>query len=178
MVLLVTAAELASYLQVPEVDTASAEQAIRTASAWAESKTGLAFTSRTATIRLSGSPATILELPVRPVTQVTAVTIDGTSYADFSLTADGHLYRELSWRTAWGPQIISATIQYGCAVAPDDVKGVVLEVAGGIYDGRLGVQSEQIDDYRVAYSGVLSPTSLETLASYGADVGLLSMTGR
>lgn len=177
MVLLVTAAELASHLQVPEVDTASAEQAIRTSSAWVESKTGLAFTPRAATIRLSGSLATVLELPLRPVTAVSVVTIDGTAYTDFSLTADGHLYRGLSWRTACTPQIVSVTLQYGCAVAPDDVKGVVFEVSGGIYDGRLGVESEQIDDYRIAYSGVLSPTSLEALANYGADVGVLSMTG-
>jgi hypothetical protein len=178
MVLLVTAAELASYLQVPEVDTASAEQAIRTASGWVESKTGVAFTPRTSTLRLSGSLATILELPVRPVTAVTAVTIDGTAYTDFSLTAGGQLYRELTWRTGFGPQVVAPTVKYGCAAPPDDIKGVVLEMSGGIYDGRLGVRSEQIDDYRIAYSGVLSPTSLDTLASYGADVGTLSMTGR
>jgi hypothetical protein len=177
MVLLVTAAELASHLK-KDLDTASAEQAIATASGYVEDKTGYAFTTRTATLTLPSSPALTLQLPVRPVRAVTAVTIGGSSYTDFRLTATGEVYRGRSWRTAYEPQDVEVTITYGIAVVPSSIKGVVLEVAGGIYDGQIGVESEQIDDYRVAYSGVLSHTSLATLAAYGADVASLSMTGR
>jgi hypothetical protein len=178
MVLLVTAAELASHLQVPEVDTASANQAITTASAWVENKTGMAFTPRTATIVLPSSRDREVGLPVRPVRSVTSVSIGGTTYTDARLTASGTLFRTLGWRTTYEPQDVLVTVEFGLLVTPDDIKGLVWEVSGGIYDGRLGVQSEQIDDYRVAYSGVLSETSLSTLSSYGADVGTLSMTGR
>jgi hypothetical protein len=109
---------------------------------------------------------------------VTSVKIGGTSYTDFAITAGGGLYRAGSWRTASAPQTVEVTVQYGCTTVPDDIKGLVLELAGARYEGRLGVESEQIDDYRVAYSGVLSETSMATLAAYGADVAALSMTGR
>ncbi|MET0521481.1 MAG: hypothetical protein ABW156_05820 [Jiangellaceae bacterium] len=177
MVQLITPEELASYLQ-QDLDASTANQAINTASAYVESKTGMAFTPRTATVRLPASTGLEMSLPVRPVTAVASVTIDGTSYADYALTADGTVYRARSWRTAMYPQIVQMTIQYGCAQAPNDIKGVVTELSGGIYDGRLGVQSEAIDDHRVSYSGVLSAVSVQTLANYGADIGSLSMTGR
>lgn len=178
MVLLVTAAQLASHLQVPEVDTLSAEQAIATASAYVETKTGLAFTPRTATIRLPSSAALEMRFPLQPVRAVTAASIDGVPVTDFTLTASGTIYRPRSWRTAYVPQTVRLTVDYGLAATPADIQGVVYELAAGIYDGRLGVESEQIDDYRVAYSGTLSDTSLATLAAYGADVAALSMTGR
>jgi hypothetical protein len=180
MVMLVTAAELASHLQrsFDQYETATANQAITTSSAYVENKTGMAFTARTATITLPSSRDRELSLPLRPVRSVTAVSIGGTTYTDARLTASGTLYRDLGWRTTYAPQDVLATVQYGLLVTPDDIKGLVCELSGGIFDGRLGVQSEQIDDYRVAYSGVLSATSLATLANYGADVGTLSMTGR
>lgn len=178
MVLLVTAGQLASHLQVPEVDTLSAEQAIATCSAYVETKTGLAFTPRTATIRLPSSGGLELHFPLRPVRAVTAASIDGVPVTDFQLTAAGTIYRARSWRTAYAPQTLLLTVDYGMASTPADIQGVVLELAGGIYDGRLGVEAEQIDDYRVSYSGVLSETSRAILAAYGADVAALSMTGR
>lgn len=178
MVLLVTAEELASHLQRDDLDRASAEQAIRTASAWMESSTRLAFTSRTATVRLPSAWTRLIDWPLRPLRSVTSVTIDGTAYTDHTVTADGALWRSAGWQTTWAPQTVEVTATYGFQATPDDVKGVVLEVAGGIYDGRLGVESEQIDDHRVSYSGVLSETSLSTLASYGSGVGTTAMRGR
>lgn len=181
MVLLVEAEELASHMQRGEddpLDRASAEQAIATSSSFVESKTGLAFTPRTATVRLPSSAGLLLQIPLRPLTAVVSAKIGGTAYTDFVLTADGAIHRTRSWRTTVAPQIVEVTVQFGCARAPDDIKGVVYEMAEGIYDGRLGVESETIDDYRVAYSGVLSATSVQTLANYGADVAALSMAGR
>lgn len=178
MVLLVTAEELASHLQQDGLDRASAEQAIRTSSAWVESTTGLAFTSRTSTIRLPAGWARQLYLPMRPVRSVAAVTIGGVPFTDFTVTAEGHLWRASGWQTAWAPQTVEMTVTYGLEVTPDDVKGVVFEVAGGIVDGRLGVESQRIDDFQVAYSGVLSETSQKTLANYGSSVGTTAMRGQ
>lgn len=179
MVMLVTTAELASHLRVDEsdLDVPAAEQAIRTASAWVESTTGLAFTSRTSTVRIPSTWARSVSLPVRPVQGVSSVKIGGTPYTDFTLTADGLLWRSVGWQTMWEPQTVEAVVTYGIQTTPDDVKGVVLEVAEGVYDGNLAVESERIDDYQVSRSGLLSDLSIKTLASYGANVGTTAMRG-
>lgn len=179
MVMLVTTAELASHLRVDEadLDAASAAQAVSTASAWVESTTGLAFTSRTSTVRLPSARARLIEWPLRPLRSVGSVTIDGTAYTDHSVTADGALWRSAGWQTTWAPQVVEVTATYGFQATPDDIKGVVFEVAEGIYDGTLAVESERIDDYQVSRSGVLSETSLKTLANYGASVGTTAMRG-
>lgn len=180
MVLLVTAEELASHLQIPfdeTIDRASAEQAISTASAWVESSTRLAFTSRTSTLRLPSAAARMIEWPLRPLRSVASVTIGGTAYTDFSVTADGWLWRSAGWQTLWAPQTVEVTATYGFEITPADIKGVVLEVAAGIFEGRLGVESQRIDDFQVSYSGVLSEVSRSTLARYGANVGTTSMRG-
>jgi hypothetical protein len=178
MVALVTRAELASHLQVPQVFNDAADLAIAAASAYVEGKTGLAFTVRTATIVLPSSRDREIPIPLRPARAVTAVSIGGTAYTDARLTAAGTIYRALGWRSTYEPEDVLVTVQYGLTTTPDDIKGVVLELAGARYEGHLGVESEQIDDYRVAYSSTLSQTSLVTLANYGADVGALSMSGR
>lgn len=178
MVMLVTAAELASHLQ-KAVDTATAEQKIQVYSAWVESQTGMAFTARTATIKLPATAARELVIPVRPLRTVTSVKIGATAYTDFT-PGDGILWRARGWRTSFTPELVEVTVGYGLTVTPDDIKGVVLEAAGLAYDVPAGVESEAIDDYRVSYvvTGQLSETSLATLAAYGANVAALSFTGR
>lgn len=178
MVMLVTAAELASHLQ-KDVDTATAEQKIAAYSAWVESQTGMAFTARTATIRIPATAAQQLVIPLRPLRTVATVKIGSTTLTDFTL-ADGMLWRARGWRTSFTPEMVDVTVGYGLTVTPADVKEVVLEAAGLAYDVPAGVESEAIDDYRVSYiiTGQLSETSRATLAAYGANVAALSFTGR
>lgn len=175
--MLVTAAELATHLKqsFDAFDAATAEQAIETASAFVEGETGMAFTSRTATVKVSSFAGPSLWLPFRPITAVSAVTIGGLPYTDYTLMSDGSLYRKLFWRTDSYPQDIEVTITYGATSPPDDIKGVVLEVAASIFDERSGVSSESIDDHRVSYTGELSQVSRKILAKYGAGVALVSM---
>jgi hypothetical protein len=176
MVQLVTAEQLASHLQ-QDLDRASAEQAIETASAFVESKTGLAFTARTATVRLPATSALELVVPLRPLRAVTSVSIGGTTYTDFE-PGDGVLWRASGWRTRFGAQRVEVTVDYGFTAVPDDIQGVVREVAATIYEGRQGVASEGVDDYRANYTGELSQTSKETLAAYGAGVGTVRLMSR
>jgi hypothetical protein len=65
---------------------------------------------------------------------------------------------------------------YGTTATPDDIKGVVAEVAGAVYEGRLGVSNERVDDYAVSYTGVLSDISRATLAKYGATVATVPVS--
>lgn len=176
MVMLATAVELASYLK-QDVDTVSAEQSLTFASAQVETMTGMAFTVRTATLSIPSWSGQVLSLPLKPVRSIVSASIGGGSITDYLLTASG-LYRARGWRTNYAPQDIVITVQYGTTAVPDDIKGVVLEVAGAAYDGRNGVSSEGVDDYRVSYAGVLSHTSRATLAAYGADAGTVSMIAR
>lgn len=176
MVQLVTPEQLASHLG-QDLDRASAEQAIETASAFVEAQTGMAFTTRTATVRLPGTSAPELVIPLRPLREVGTASIGGVLYFDFEV-GDGVLWRSAGWRTRYGAQQVDVTVTYGFAAAPDDIKGVVREVAAVIYEGRQGVSSEGIDDYRANYTGALSETSQKTLAAYGAGPGTVRLQGR
>jgi hypothetical protein len=178
MVALISRAELASALGVPDVDNGSADLAIAGASAWVEGKTGYAFTARTATIVLPSSLAFEIPVPLKPVREVSAVSIGGVAQTDFALTASGTLFLAYGWRTSYLSESVEMTVEYGTTVTPDDIKTVVAELAGVDYDNRRGVQSEAIDDYRATYfEGVLSAQSRSTLAAYGATVGSVAVGG-
>lgn len=174
MVMLATAAELATHLKHP-VKTAAAEQAISVSSAYVEGVTGLAFTARTATISLAGVHSYTLEIPLKPIRGVTAVTAAGVPVTDHVVTAAGLFH---PW--GWGGPLVSVemVVQYGATVTPDDIKGVVLEMAGSVYDERQGISSEGVDDYRVTYTENLSPMSRSVLASYGAGARSVGMINR
>lgn len=171
MVQLVTEEQLASHLK-RDLDLATARQAVATASAWVESRTGMAFTPRTATLKLPATAALELVVPLRPLREVSAVSIGGTAYADWQLVG-GLLWSARGWRTTYAPQDVELTVQYGTATTPDDIQGVVLDAAGLIYEVPPGTSSEAIDDYRVNFTGALSETSRQTLAAYGASAGVV-----
>lgn len=171
MVALISKAELGSAIGQPDVDDAQADLAIAYGSDWVEGACGMAFTARTATIELPASLAYELRIPLKPVRAVTAASIAGVAVTDYTVTADGTLYLLYGWRTSYLPEKVSITVQYGTTTTPGDIKGVVAEVSGAVYEGRLGVSAEGVDDYRVQYSGILSEISRATLAKYGARVG-------
>lgn len=178
MVLLVTAEELASHMQRDDLDLASAQQAIAGASSFVESVTGLAFTTRTATIRLPAHAGLTMTLPLRPVRAVASVTIGGTAYTDSTLTAEGTLWRAAGWRTTYAPQVVELTVTYGMAATPDDIKAVVFELAEDTYELSKGVEVESIDDHRIQYTGELSEQSQKTLTAYGAGAATVGIGRR
>jgi hypothetical protein len=172
MVALITVEELgaAPSLAGETLNVAQAEQAIATASAWVEGKTGMAFTERTATITLPSSRLFDMPFPLQPLRDVTAISINGVPVTDFKKTAMGTLFRTTQWATSYLPEDITVTAVYGFAEVPADIKGVVLELAALAYDGDEGVTSESIDDYRVQRGGMLSQMSLDTIARYAGRV--------
>lgn len=165
---LITRAELSAYLGGAEIDNTRADQAIATSSGWVEDKTGWAFTARTATVVLPVAYGTDVPLPFKPIRSISAVSIGGTPITDYVLSGAGSALTLYGW---WSEMVdVTLTIDYGTLTTPASIKGVVAELAGAMYDERLTIQNERIDDYAVAYTGVLSEISKSTLALYGAQV--------
>lgn len=169
MVMLVSAEELASHLQRDDLDRATAEQAITTVSSWVESQAGWAFSPRTAELRLPATYASFLSVPVRkPLRSVDAVVIDGVAVTDWWLGTPGGVYRQGGWRPNGWAQPIDLTVTFGLDACPDDVKGVVYELAGLIVDNPTALTSERIGDLAEQYRDQLSAMSQATLTAYGA----------
>lgn len=130
-----------------------------------------------------------LDLPGKPVTAVSAVTLDGTLVAatDYKLV-DGRL-----WRSTWGyysePLEVVVTLTHGFAVVPVDIVQLVCDLAilgmntatDGAIDPR--VIAEKIDDYSVTFgadaASVASALSLpdatrrSLAARFGGGVGVV-----
>jgi hypothetical protein len=100
-----------------------------------------------------------LDLPGKPVTAVSAVTVDGVALAatDWKLI-HGRLWRRCGWATDWEPLEVVVTLTHGFAAVPVWVVQLVCDVAiagiaasqGGARDPRVVIES--IDDYSVTFS--------------------------
>lgn len=160
---LATATELAALLQ-RDLDTSSATQAVAQASAIVRRHCKQNIDSQTYTsVKLPIEPLDhtwAVALPQRPVTAVSAVSVNGTPYvADTDYAWNGFApYIRLAkrtWTTAAFQDEPVATVTYtaGFAVVPEDVKAVVLAVAARIYDNPTGLRSYSIDDHSEGYAG-------------------------
>lgn len=106
-----------------------------------------------------------LELPERPVIEITSLTIDdgdelvaGTDYKRPARSAK--LWRRCGWTTCLTePSIIATTYSHGYA---EDEQGYqfgrssTLGIAKLAASNVSGVESESIDDYRVQYAGAVA----------------------
>jgi hypothetical protein len=155
--------ELASYLQVATVDTATATLVLETASAKFSLRAATMWAPTEVTWTAVADGCTKIRLPFRPVISVEEVRVDGEVITDWTLI-NGVLYRTAGFGTyAFPPQALEVDLIYGHAEATDDVKGAVLETAASAYQSPdAGVQSESIDDYAVRRSTAglaLSPSA-------------------
>lgn len=152
----ITVVNLASYLQ-RDLDTASATIAVAGASGIVRAYTRQNLDSQTYTaIKLpieSFDTTWGVRLPQRPVTAVTTVTVNGTTYVsgtDYAWNGYSPLIR-LAWRQ-WSTSAFQddpvAVVTYtaGYATVPDEVKAVAYAVAARQYDNPTGARSWQIDD--------------------------------
>ena len=102
-----------------------------------------------------------LDLPGKPITAVSSVTLDGTLLpaTDYKLV-DGRLWRLGGWGGSRYSEPIAAVIAltHGLAAVPVDIINLVCDLAeagmkaantGGISDPRVLVES--VDDYSVTY---------------------------
>jgi hypothetical protein len=167
-----TPADLASYLQVASVDTASAQLALDKASALFSVRAGTQFLPTAAVWIIPGTGWTELYIPYRPVISVQTVKISGVTITDYTLIKRT-LYRLLGWGVPgkYPPDSIEVDLTHGYAAPPDDVIGAVLETAGSAYqspDNTVG--SESIDDYSVKFTDIggmmLTPSARELADLY------------
>lgn len=145
---LVTTDDLEDFLGVTFDATTlpRASQAIAIASATVRSQTGQGFSAGTSTVTLLAPHDEWIDLPQRPVTAITSVTVNGTAVTDYTLVND-RLHRPswLDWSST-APATVTVSYAHGGTV-PDDVQGAVLMLAAEVYENPRGLTSETIDDY-------------------------------
>jgi hypothetical protein len=172
---LATASDLAAALQ-RDVDTASATLVIEASTAVVQEAAGgqriLQVVGDTAAIR--APQGQWLELPQRPVTAVTSVTLaDGTVVTAGTTTGTYRRLQHRLWRdTGWakyspwayvqpfyyglcdGPGEVTVVYTHGYAAGSQELqlaRGFVLTLARAVFTNPDGASKEQIDDYQVAY---------------------------
>lgn len=101
-------------------------------------------------------PGLWLDIPVRPVTAVSAVTLDGDTVTDYKVV-DGSLWRACGW-ALWEPLEVEVSLTCGLPETPATVVQLVCDLAiagmqsatAGAIDSR--VVAERIDDYSVTFA--------------------------
>lgn len=144
---LVTATQFATYLQ-SDLDTASANQALRIASGIVTSRSGQQFLPGTSTVALAAPAGQWRSLPQRPVNPGSPITVllNGLPVTDWTLVGD-RLFRYAGWLADfYNAPIVTVTYSHGGAV-PTVAEGAVLAVAADIYENPSSLSSETIDDY-------------------------------
>ncbi|SCL21696.1 hypothetical protein [Micromonospora inyonensis] len=148
-----TPEELASYLQ-QDLDEPAATLALTLASGDFARAADAAFSPTTATWTVQGGPGTNIEIPYRPVTEISQVRLNGNVITGWTLRHNA-LWRSAGFGTwyAFPPDVVEVDLTYGYTTVPDDVKKAVLEIAAGMYEHPGDAASESIDDYTVRYNG-------------------------
>ena len=160
---LFTLSELASYLQ-RDLDTSSALLAQTTAQGIVRAYCRQDITTGTyvaANLPIVAQGAYWqVTLPQRPVTAVSSVAVNGTTYTlgtDYAWNGSSPTIKlaRLVYTSAAFQDDPRATVTYtaGYATAPLDVKGVALAVAARQYDNPRGLRMESIDDYSGTRAG-------------------------
>lgn len=133
-----------------------------------------------------------LDLPQRPVSDITSLTIDGgsglTAGTDYKRpVGSAMLWRGCGWAACPDePSIVAVTYSHGYADSDQRIqfaRSACLGVARLALDAPTGpVQSESIDDYRVQYAAAViwameqSPYLRKALErTYGAKAGLVRL---
>lgn len=131
-----TPAELASWLQVASVDTASAQLQLNVATRAIINHCGWGILEATVTADpRDARGGRSLFLPTRHLTAVTDVVADGVALVagtDYEWWGYGELER-LGRCWPHKPRSVLVTYTHGYTPVPDDVKGACLSIAGRLY---------------------------------------------
>jgi hypothetical protein len=115
-------------------------------------------------ITLRGSYGPELALPLGPVHEVTAVAVEGQAVDGWELVKDillrtgqddidyplGHPFRRVGH---WGGNDVEVAVTYSHGdAAPDEAKGVCLDLAARVWSNPSGARSFSIDGYSAAWS--------------------------
>ena len=158
-----TAAQLASFLQ-QDLDTTSADLAITMAEGLVRAYCRQNITEATSTGAVLPIQVTdfgyIVRLSERPVSAVSAVSVNGTAYVsgtDYAWdgVSDWLRLATVEWSSdsfeAFPPAVVTYT--YGYATVPAAVQAVTLSVAGRLYDNPRGMRSESVEGYTYQRGG-------------------------
>lgn len=117
-----------------------------------------------------------LDLPGKPVTAVSSVTVDGSAVTDYKLV-HGRLWRPGGWSDGCEPVEVVVSLTHGFASVPEDIKQLVCDLAIlGVRTAPEGardasVVAESVDDYSVTFadgaSAVASAMTLPALTRVG-----------
>lgn len=106
-------------------------------------------------VELTGNPTDRLDLPQRPVTDVTAISVDGTAIAadEFGWSRSGRLTLTAGTfgddRTA-----VTVTYSHGYAIIPGDIRAITLALAARMWVNPEGHSREQLGSYNVGYAAI------------------------
>lgn len=174
-----TVSDLATYLQrdLDAADTATATQALDTASGAIRSYTRQTLSAATTTDQLRANWSSEIVLPERPVSAVASVVVAGPYWSqtltstDYRWTRQGSLYvsplagSPADGRGSWGGPEATVTVTYthGFAVIPDDIRGICLAMAtrSMAVPVSAGVASESIGSYSVSFDIAAASTPTE-----------------
>lgn len=139
-------------------DGADVDALLASASASIRDAAGVAISRAESVITLMGDVDAWLPLPVSPVRAVTAVSVDGTTVADWKLR-EGRLWRSCGWQPTCEPSEVTMTVDHGYDDVPADIIdlccSLVASAAASTEDGyasQRGLVSVAIDDYREGYA--------------------------
>lgn len=170
--------DLVTWLGVTGLSLERAMLALETATGWVQDHTGQRLTPVTGdTVTLTaGWPTQELELPERPVTSVTSVTVSGVTY---SAASDFTLYQntlQTGWydagrrgRWSYWPQFVTVVYSHGYSTCPQGIRGVILSAAARIIGNPEGHGASSIGGMSfggAASSGSLSDAEKVSLRNY------------
>lgn len=134
------------------------------------------------TVTLVGRGDPYILLPQVPVTDVTAVTVDGTALTSNSWRwyRDGRLYvstaSSANVAPGWTADVqVQVTYDHGYDPVPDELRELVLDIAGRLWrQPDTGLAALTLGDYSVTYSratdsGVFLPDEVALVDRYRRD---------
>jgi hypothetical protein len=153
-----TAAELASHLQVPSVDTSSANLALEDASQQIRDEVGWSISEEAGVVaNLDGPGVPIIWLPTQRLTAVASVVEDGvtlTVLTNFDWTFSGQLIR-VGPNWSCKPRSITVTYTHGWPAGSEKLRtarAACLIRAGRTYANPTSVRQQSIDDFSETFA--------------------------
>lgn len=193
---LATPEDLASLLERDDIDLHKATRLVEIGTAIVQQAAGrppqrlIEVIDDNAT--LLGTTGQWLDLPQRPVTEVTSVAIEGDAVAAGRGPNDYRLFGSRLWRaggwavTAYVPSDVDLVYSHGYAEGDQGLElaaGAVLSIITGAYGNPAGMKAESIDDYSVtwtALAGQLEASKYLKAAlrsQYGRGAGIVRIGG-
>lgn len=147
--------------------------ALRLASGRFRDQTFNPISEATDTIRLDSDGERILMLPVRPVSCVESVTINGEECRDYSWSATGAVRFSKPLPVGYGT--VEITYTHGYAAIPDGIQDVVIEQAAAMYSLTPGIVGYTTGSETRTYSTAMS---VGTTAQWAAMVARYRLDGQ